>query len=362
MDADDQRSSVDPSEQRGGSDAGRAGGRREGAVGGEGRRGRGSGRAGRIRRASARCSTTIPSWAARCSARPPAPTSRPPRTASIPAGGDDADATSDGGPERPAGAEPDLRDAASRPAPGRPRVGRLAGISAEPSAGPQRPESRCTRVSWPPWPTPSDRGPGGRRDRAGAARPGCPRARSRSAADRPRAAALRPVARASPRHRQPGGDRGRGRDARDRPRAEGGDDHAGGRRRRRLAEPDPARAGRRQGDRPHRPPASRAWRRSRACTIRSRWSGWRSRTPTAPRNRARATPGSAVGGRLPDRADHALDLPGRRRVRVPHRPEVRTRACTAARSGRSRRCTRACSRRRWTPPPRGTPRSPTSRS
>jgi hypothetical protein len=32
-----------------------------------------------------------------------------------PAGGDDADATSDGGPERPSDAEPDLRDAASGP-------------------------------------------------------------------------------------------------------------------------------------------------------------------------------------------------------------------------------------------------------
>ncbi len=32
-----------------------------------------------------------------------------------PTGGDDADATSDGGPERPSGAEPDLRDAASGP-------------------------------------------------------------------------------------------------------------------------------------------------------------------------------------------------------------------------------------------------------
>jgi hypothetical protein len=32
-----------------------------------------------------------------------------------PAGGDDADATSDGGPRRPSDAEPDLRDAASGP-------------------------------------------------------------------------------------------------------------------------------------------------------------------------------------------------------------------------------------------------------
>jgi hypothetical protein len=32
-----------------------------------------------------------------------------------PGGGDEADATTDGGPERPEGAEPDLRDAASGP-------------------------------------------------------------------------------------------------------------------------------------------------------------------------------------------------------------------------------------------------------
>ena len=51
-----------------------------------------------------------------------------------------------------------------------------------------------------------------------------------------------------------------------RPRAEGRHDHPGGDRRRRLAQPDPARGDRRQGDRPHRP----AHPRGPACRRRSR--------------------------------------------------------------------------------------------
>ena len=60
------------------------------------------------------------------------------------------------------------------------------------------------------------------------------------------------------------------------------------RRRRRLAEPDPARGDRRQGDRPHRPAHSRASSRSAACTRRSRSCAWPSATPTARRSGARA--------------------------------------------------------------------------
>ena len=77
-------------------------------------------------------------------------------------------------------------------------------------------------------------------------------------------------------------------DPRARPRAEGRDGDAGDARRRRLAEPDPARGDRRQGDRPHRPPhpGRRAVRR-RART-RSRSCAWRSATPTARRSGARA--------------------------------------------------------------------------
>ena len=67
-------------------------------------------------------------------------------------------------------------------------------------------------------------------------------------------------------------------------------------------------------------------------------------------------------GRLPHRADHALDLPGGGRVRVPDRRARWAPASTAARSGPSRRSTRGCSRRRWTPPPRATPTSTTGRS
>ena len=92
------------------------------------------------------------------------------------------------------------------------------------------------------------------------------------------------------RDRQRGRPRGRARDARGRLRPQGGDDHARGQGRRRLAEPDPARGGRRQGDRAHRAGGSPAWSgRSPACTTRSRSSAWRSRTPTAPSSGARAT-------------------------------------------------------------------------
>ena len=71
---------------------------------------------------------------------------------------------------------------------------------------------------------------GGRRDRAGAAGAVPAGPRRRSARARARSAALRPVARQPPRDVEPGRDRrGRG-DARSGARAEGGDDHARGRR------------------------------------------------------------------------------------------------------------------------------------
>ena len=54
------------------------------------------------------------------------------------------------------------------------------------------------------------------------------------------------------RDRERGRPRGGARDPRARPRPEGGDDHAGRARRRRLPEPDPARGDRREGDRAHR--------------------------------------------------------------------------------------------------------------
>ena len=55
-------------------------------------------------------------------------------------------------------------------------------------------------------------------------------------------------------------------------------------------------------------------------------------------------------------------LPRRRRVRVPPGRAQRARRCSAAPSTPSARCTRGCSRRRWTPPRRATPTSATSHS
>ena len=111
-----------------------------------------------------------------------------------------------------------------------------------------------------------DHRPRRRRDRPGAARAGAARARLRRLRRRARARAPRPVARAPARDAERLRHRGRRGDARGRLRDQGGDDHAGGRRRRRLAQPDPARGGRRQGDRPHRTPdpGRRRPRRGRA--------------------------------------------------------------------------------------------------
>ena len=67
------------------------------------------------------------------------------------------------------------------------------------------------------------------------------------------------------------------------------------------------------------------------------------------------------GGRLPDAEDHARDLPRGRRVLVPYGRADRRQGLRRARSGPSRRSTRACSRRRWTRPPPSTRTSRTSR-
>ena len=126
--------------------------------------------------------------------------------------------------------------------------------------------------------------------------------------------ALRPLARAPARDGERGRARGGGGDPRARPRAEGGDDHAGGPRRRRLAEPDPPRGDRRQGDRPHRPadPRRRAVRRRpRADLDRADGRRRRLRREGVARGRGRRR------GRVPHRADRAPRLPRRRRVRVP---------------------------------------------
>ena len=125
-------------------------------------------------------------------------------------------------------------------------------------------------------------------------------------------------------------------------------------------EPDRARGDRRQGDRPDRPPAagSRADGR-RPLPDLGRADGRRGRLRRRAVARGRA--GRRRRGRLPQGAHHPLDLPGGLGVRVPNRRRRSRRASTAAPSGPSRRSTRACSRRRWTPPPRGIPMSSTSR-
>ena len=173
-------------------------------------------------------------------------------------------------------------------------------------------------------------------------------------------APLRPVARAPARDRQPGRDRrGRG-DARGRPGAQGGDDHARGRRRRRLPQPDPARAGRRQGDRPDRPPAAgRGSDRRRPLPDLGGADGGRRRLRR--RGVARGRPGRRGRGRLPDASGSPARPAGRWPSTRSGPPPGWARGSTAAPSGPSRRCTRGCSRRRWTPPRRGIPRSTTGR-
>ena len=171
---------------------------------------------------------------------------------------------------------------------------------------------------------------------------------------RPRARLLRPLAREAARDGQRDRPRGGARDARGRLRAEGRDGHARGQGRRRLAQPDPPRGGRRQGDRAHR--AADPGRRGPGLGRLSpdlASSGWPSTTPTAPSSgaRARATTRSRSSRRR-SRAPPAARSPS-----TPSAPPSGSaaRRSTAGRSGRSRRSTRGCSRRRWTPPPRAIP-------
>ena len=64
--------------------------------------------------------------------------------------------------------------------------------------------------------------------------------------------------------------------------------------------------------------------------------------------------------RLPHRAHQPQRVHRRGRVQLPHGRRASTGASTAGRSGPSARCTRGCSRRRWTPRPSATRRCPTS--
>ena len=136
-----------------------------------------------------------------------------------------------------------------------------------------------------------------------------------------RARALRPLPRAPAATEQRGRARGRQGDARVRPRDQGRDDHAGGHRRRRLAQPHPARGGRRQGHHPHRPPDPR------------RHAGRR----RAPPDRGRA---HGRRGRLRRRAVARGPEGGRRRGRVPHRAASPARPAARSPSTRSARRTR----------------------
>ena len=140
-------------------------------------------------------------------------------------------------------------------------------------------------------------------------------------------------------------------------RHQGGDDHARGQGRRRLAQPDPARGA--STARSSSAPAggSRASRRSPACTTRSPSCAWPSRTPTAPSSGARAPRARA------DEIAYRTEKITRSTCRAVAEYAFRTARSrwaarsTAGRSGRSRPSTRACSRRRWTPPPRAIPTS-----
>ena len=135
-----------------------------------------------------------------------------------------------------------------------------------------------------------------------------------------------------------------------------------GARRRRLAQPHPPRGGRRQGHHPHRPadPRRHAGRRRPPPDLGRAHGGRRRLRRQAV---ARGRRGRAGRDRLPDREDHAAAT-----CRAVAEYAFRTaradgrRASTAGRSGRSRPCTRGCSRRSSTPPPSATPTSTTSRS
>ena len=108
----------------------------------------------------------------------------------------------------------------------------------------------------------------------------------------------------------------RGGDAGCRARAEGGDDHAGGGRRRRQPEPADPGGDRRDRDRPDRPADPRGGAdRRHPSPDHGLPDGGRRRL----RRRAVARAERRRRDRVPDRADQPPRLPGRRRARVPDR-------------------------------------------
>ena len=177
----------------------------------------------------------------------------------------------------------------------------VAGVDGLPAPG----AASVTAHYGPPHGADQDSRAGGRPDRPGAARagaagagPGRPRARDR-------AGPLRPLAGEPAQDAERGLPGGRAGDAGDRPGVEGGDDHAGGRRRRRQPEPDPPRGDRRQGDPPHRPQNPRG-DPDRRCPPSDRGlpDGGRRRV----RRRAVARSGRRRRARAPHRDDPALAL------------------------------------------------------
>lgn len=114
MDADDQRSSVDPSEQRGGTTPGE----RESAEKGQWAAKAADGVVPAEHGGSDASREMLDDDPELGSSVLGATTGsdEPATEAGVdPAGGDRADATTDGGPDRPEGAEPDLKDAAAGP-------------------------------------------------------------------------------------------------------------------------------------------------------------------------------------------------------------------------------------------------------
>ena len=160
----------------------------------------------------------------------------------------------------------------------------------------------------------------------------------------------------SRRHQERRRPRGRPGRARARAGAEGGDRHPGGRRRRGEPEPHPARGDRRPRHRAHRPAHPRRGAdRRRALPHLGRAHGV----------------GDAYGakewreGEGEDEAAFRTERIERRICRAVAEfssgmPSARRRRSSAGRSTRSRRSTRACSRRRWTLRPSVTPRSNTT--
>ena len=334
-DREDQREQVHPSEQRGGSTPSEEEARAKRPVGGEGRRGRGPPPIWAVRMRPARCCPTIPSWQLGA-ARRPAPTSRPPRPASIPPAATTRMRPRTAGPSAGPSAEPDLRDAAS---------GRARSTGVRRPTGPGRLTALSGAVL-----VAAARLPGSRERSAIVAamadsirivvlegdetgqelleqalrvldpdllRIDLELQRFDLSLERRRATGNQVVIDAAAAMRETGlGLKA----ATITP--EGADDV--GSPNRILRE-----AGRRQGDRPHRPPAARASRRSPASTTRSRWSGWPSSDAYGAEQWREGDAGSADEVAFRTERDHPLDLPRGGRVRVPHRASDAARACTA---------------------------------